>query len=224
MANQTKVKVGGKYVAITNFERTGSFASGRVHGKEVSVYVPVTYKDYEAKHAIIDESNRLYGDELCDNSIKAQLARESWRENQRVKESHIENLGNGVSRGTAKVDGEDVSVLYTGTVMNDHGEVLGAKPWLSDFRKDAIAAKDMKDGKVYKFPDKTFVDTEFVQMLISEKNMRVEKGVVFIGQERIKIKGLKKLDAAKEIKAAIERYNEEQERMQTELDEMLACI
>ena len=166
----------------------------------------------------------MYGDELCDNSIKAQLARESWRENQRVKESHIENLGNGVSRGTAKVDGEDVSVLYTGTVMNDHGEVLGAKPWLSDFRKDAIAAKDMKDGKVYKFPDKTFVDTEFVQMLISEKNMRVEKGVVFIGQERIKIKGHKKLDAAKEIKAAIERYNEEQERMQTELDEMLACI
>ena len=224
MSKQTKVKINGKEIAITNFERTGSYASGRVHGREVSVYVPVTFKDSEAKHAIVDESNRLYGDGLCDPSLKARLAHESMLGNRRVKESHIEDLGNGVSMGTAKVDGEDVSVLYTGTVTNDHGEVLGAKPWLSDFRKDAIAAKDMKDGKVYRFPDKTFVDTEFVQMLISEKNMRVEKGVVFIGQERIKIKGLKKLDAAKEIKAAIERYNEEQERMQTELDKMLACI
>lgn len=214
----------GKQVWIKNFDRTGDFVSGRIHGNEVTVMIPTAKTEREAKVALIDESIRLYGEEGCTLEKRGKLISIGKKKNRRVTESHIENLGNGVSRGVAKVDGEDVSILYTGTVMNDHGEVLGAKPWLSDFRKDAIKLKDRNKGKVFAFPDVSLVDNEFIQRLIREKNLMVKKGVVYIGSEKIKIANMKKVDAANAIKTAVERYNEETKQMETEVEKLLACF
>lgn len=221
MSAQTKIMVNGVYTNITNFKYENGVASGRVHGRQISVPVKDGIKNAEAKRAVVIFSNEKYGTRVCTPSEVLELAHEGVKRRKRVTDAHIENLGNGVSRGIAKVDGQDVSVLYTGTVTNENGEVMSAKPWLGDFRKDAIKAKS---GKVFRFPDRSMVDNEFVQMLINKKNLRVEKGVVFIGAEKVKIRGMKKIDAAREIKMAIDRYNADQKKLQSELEEMFADI
>lgn len=223
MSKQTRVMENGKITYISNFSRTGSFAFGRVHGNDVEVEVGFV-TDKEAKHKLVKHAHEIYGEKKCSHELRNRLSGISRKANRRVTESHIENLGNGVSRGTADVDGEKVTILYTGTVTNDNGDVLTAKPYLGDFRKDAIKLKDSNKGKTYAFPDVTVVDNEFVQRLISEKNLLVKKGVVYIGSEKVKIAGLKKVEAASAIKDAIERYHEEQEQMETEVERLLACF
>lgn len=220
-----QVWMNGENTGIGNFSIENGIVSGRIHGREVTLVLPHAMGRKEAAKELVKMSNIKYGTDRCDFKTRAMLSAMSRKNKSgRVQESHIENLGNGVSRGIAKVDGEDVAVLYTGTVTNDRGEVMNAKPWLGDFRKDAIKAKEEQSGKVFRFPDRSMVDNEFIQMLINKKNLRVEKGVVFIGSERVKISGMKKLDAAKKIRIAIDWYNAEQERLQAELDEMFACI
>lgn len=224
MGVYTCVKTNGVATWIRDFKIENGVASGAIHGRQIAVPVQEGIKISEAKRAMVTFSNEKYGTDLCDYKVRGRLSSEARLRNKRVTESRIEDLGNGVSRGTAKVDGTDVSVLYTGTVTNDRGEVMSAKPWLGDFRKDAIKAKEDKSGKVFRFPDRTMVDNEFIQMLINKKSLRVEKGVVFIGSEKVKIRGMKKLDAAAEIKAAIDRYNEEQKRLQADLDVVFASF
>lgn len=223
MANGYWVVMNGKRIWVANFKRDGGFAFGRIHGNDVEALVGFNMTDAEARRKLVECANETYGEEKCSMQKRGKLISKSLK-NRRVTESHIENLGNGVSRGVAKVDGEDVSILYTGTVMNDHGEVLGAKPWLSDFRKDAIKLKDRNKGKVFAFPDVSLVDNEFIQRLIREKNLMVKKGVVYIGSEKIKIANMKKVDAANAIKTAVERYNEETKQMETEVEKLLACF
>jgi F0F1-type ATP synthase epsilon subunit len=224
MRDKTAVRMNGKQIWIANFKRTDTLVSGRIHGNDVSILFPATETDKKAKRALVEESNRLYGDSLCPPEKRAKLGIAIKMAKRRVTESHIENLGNGVSRGVAKVDGEDVSILYTGTVTNDNGDIMTAKPYLGDFRKDAIKLKDKNKGKVFAFPDVSLVDNEFIQRLISEKNLMVKKGVVYIGSEKIKIANMKKVDAANAIKTAVERYNEETKQMETEVEKLLACF
>ena len=224
--NNYNVTYKGKQVWIKNFDRTGDFVSGRIHGNEITVMIPTAKTEREAKVALIDESIRLYGESpvITPGKHSELIKKGLSNKKRRVTESHIENLGNGVSRGVAKVDGEDISILYTGTVTNDNGDVLTAKPYLGDFRKDAMKLKDKNKGKVFAFPDVSLVDNEFIQRLIHEKNLMVKKGVVYIGSEKIKIADMKKVDAANAIKTAVERYNEETKQMETEVERLLACF
>ena len=205
----TLVNDNGTMRHITNFSYdapTGN-ASGRINGRRVDAKIAQNAEPVKAKEALLANFYSAYGNILP----RAEAIRTAMHD---VRNSHIENLGCGLSRGTCEVDGEQVEIIYTGTVTNEDGKTMNAKPYLGDFRNDA---RNKKRGKrtAFAFEDDSMVDADFISRLIMEKRLRVEDGIVFVGAERIKITDRTKVDAISELSDAITRYNKEKEERDT---------
>lgn len=234
MAKRSVFKHNGKKVCVTDFTFDGKVASGFVHGRKVSGEVfPYVYEtrrewkttaDSNAKHFLVDRYATLYGDAPTLRGYRSEA------NDRKVKNSHIENLGNGICVGSADVEGERVEIMYTkGTCVNDAGEVMDAKPWLGDFRKDAVSKAKGRKRRVYAYTnDYKKVDDEFIRILsemrFDGKPLHIAKGVVFIGDDKVNLEGMDKIDAVNAVKSLIAQYREAKSAYDARVEVELAWI
>ena len=153
MRNQTNVRHNGVYRNITNFNYSNGVASGIISGKFTSVTVgnyknptkrrSTTTEVSTAKHALVDEHDRLFGNKLMTYSESSKYGHGM----RNVRDTHIKRLENGKSVATGVVDGKAVSVMYDGKAVSEDGVEMDAKPWLRDVRKDLVAAAERPVAK-----------------------------------------------------------------------------
>lgn len=177
--NHVVIRHNGRSRCIVDFKMENGVAYGVISGEHVSVVVG-NYKharckteEEHARHALIVEHDRLFGDKPMSVNEQMRYAR-SKRNPLAVNKTRVKRLEDGKSIATGIVDGKAVSVVYEGKAVASDGEVKDAKPWLKDVRKDLYSAANgatvstgttMADALEREFPTK--VNGEFISRLKS---------------------------------------------------------
>ena len=242
---KTVLRHNGRARSITDFKLENGVAYGTISGVKTSVAVgdyrypsqkPTTNSN--AKHALLDEHDRLFGDRVLSIEEIMTYAR-SCRNPFNVKEAHVKRLEDGGSLATGVVDGKAVSVMYEGRAISQDGKVKDAKPWLKDVREDLYAVANgtavsagttMADALEREFPTK--VNAEFIRRLKSiglvpaidsDGNLCVTLGddsiiIAAMNNETKRFNWLDQKEVCRNIDAAYKRKRESLQAYRKEVD------
>lgn len=145
MTKQANIIHNGKSRHISDLQYDGIKASGRISGRLISKDIGEGRTMAEVKHILIAAHDETYGDKPLTKKEVMQMARKATM-NCKVKNTHVENLGNGLSVATGEVDGKEVMIMYDGKVTSRDGKEMNGKPWLGDVRKDLLAKYEKTGG------------------------------------------------------------------------------
>lgn len=242
---KTVLRHNGRARSITDFKLENGVAYGTISGVKTSVAIgdyrypsrkPTTNSN--AKHALLDEHDRLFGDGVLSMEEIMTYAR-SCRNPFNVKETHVKRLEDGGSIATGVVDGKAVSVMYEGRAISQDGKVKDAKPWLKDVREDLYAVANgtavsasttMADALEREFPTK--VNAEFIRRLKSiglvpaidlDGNLCVTLGddsiiIAAMNNETKRFNWLDQKEVCRNIDAAYKRKRESLQAYRNEVD------
>lgn len=190
----------GKRIHVGNFNYdilTGE-VSGNVHYVPVKANVnPAT----EYKRGMAQEAKRAL--------LKAAGVKIEKPTTSAIKETHVKNLGNGMSIASGIVNGETVQLAYNGSVDSAVGTADG-KPWLGQVRKDLLSLATKRKVSKGKVIIHKMVDVEFINRLI-EKGFNVGPAGVIIDGKAIDILWMSQVDAVKAIDERLNNIKREDE-------------
>ena len=190
----------GMWVHIGNFDYdilTGE-VSGNVHYVPVKANVnPAT----EYKRGMAQEAQRAL--------LKAAGVKIEKPTTSAIKETHVKNLGNGMSLASGIVNGETVQLAYNGSVDSAVGTADG-KPWLGQVRKDLLSIASQRKVSKGKVVVHKMVDVEFINRLI-EKGFNVGPAGVMIEGKTIDILWMSQVEAVKAIENRLDEIKRDDE-------------
>lgn len=226
MKNQKTIMHNGTYRSISAFNFDGTVASGYVSGQYMEIPVGDYRYNYKRPSRFTPEGNAMHylvhvHDAIYGYTPLPAAERFKCRRND-VTNSHIEYLDDGTSRLTCVVDGEKVVIDYKGTVTNDNGEVLAAKPFLGDAREDARRKARRKRPQM-QYQPLGKVDDAFKRRLVDEAHIAVKENCALIGDRRIELVGDVR-ELMVEIEYAMKAYREEEAVLKAEIDNFFAIL